>query len=672
MPFKEGILRTPTKRPYQDDLDPTNVMASPKFIKPSDVFRKRARRSLKLSPAKANSSRLCALPLETVVRKKNYSPLKCLQTSNSTNSIDSKSSSISGESNCSDNVSNKKEITFSPLMKKLQRSPARSAIQFPIVKRGLGSGSGSASKSSGTLKRSHNSNAFSRVLDFSEDANFFPDKFDSPTKTNNSTSEFNVSLNAPNIDWSLKTKIRIIINRPIPFHGNFKPIDESNGLCQFVQGDRSSNDIDSGTENFSAQLHRHCLIWQHPSLPWIKRELFPRVSDLKSASQASKSTFNISPASPLADSLYSDFCVSLYSLFKLVKSKHCPYFYLCSNNFTVLFRASGVAGSNDAHALISPTTYGFRKLLKDEEITYSMPFHQDGATNAQSNSLLSSDTSASSASTGTFESSELDNEECIDIIDDDTISSNPEENDEWLESLGLSQKDFPSLDSVPLRRRRMMQTNGRSKRNSSEIDDHTAEGKMKSLIRIDGIMNCHSLVNMFINQRKICISTSGVLSGVPPTLLSPVAFHGATLVPLSVRHKVSEESRAQPLVSVDIVGPILPHTLYGLSTLFGRFTTTSIGSNVTMVRSSMRTFDSSSSFALEIGQPRNVLGNGQSNDSTFNATFAVENLEESGIDKRFLTAICTADRQLASPLVDFELTPNGIRYNRSIHGTKHK
>src|SRR5699024_1412070 len=127
-------------------------------------------------------------------------------------------------------------ITFSPLMKKLQRSPGRNTLHFPVVKRNNVSLPGSASKNSGTLKRQLNSNTFSRVLDFSENANF-PEKFESsftssPTKSGTSFHP----LNAPHIDWSLKTKMGLTINRSIPFHGNFKAIDEATGLSHFVHG----------------------------------------------------------------------------------------------------------------------------------------------------------------------------------------------------------------------------------------------------------------------------------------------------------------------------------------------------------------------------------------------------------------------------------------------------
>lgn len=52
--------------------------------------------------------------------------------------------------------------------------------------------------------------------------------------------------------------------------------------------------------------------------------------------------------------------------FQLLRAKQCPYFYVIANTFIVLFRAAGVNGYTEMNACMSPTTRGFRQLLKDE------------------------------------------------------------------------------------------------------------------------------------------------------------------------------------------------------------------------------------------------------------------------------------------------------------------
>lgn len=58
--------------------------------------------------------------------------------------------------------------------------------------------------------------------------------------------------------------------------------------------------------------------------------------------------------------------VSFTSLYNLLKAKLCPYFYICTYQFTVLFRAAGLAGSDVITAAISPTTRGLREAMRNE------------------------------------------------------------------------------------------------------------------------------------------------------------------------------------------------------------------------------------------------------------------------------------------------------------------
>lgn len=54
----------------------------------------------------------------------------------------------------------------------------------------------------------------------------------------------------------------------------------------------------------------------------------------------------------------------------------------------------------------------------------------------------------------------------------------------------------------------------------------------ESLVFVEGV-EAQALFNFLVNCKSIT-ATSGSLAGVPPTLLSPVAFTGATLTPLKV------------------------------------------------------------------------------------------------------------------------------------------
>ena len=371
---------------------------SPQFMKPSDVFNMRKKKRLSQSPSKIS-------PL-----KSGYSPLKCLQ--NYENFI----------------ISPKKP--FSPF--KQNRSPRRSKNQnsFPFAKK--------SPKGKRKLNFHTISDNINNVLNIDENANL-----ESANSLTNESKELKQHL----IDWTLKTRIRFVSNKAFGFRGNFRANEESAGISGFVRclsnrlsasPNTGQSTQDSMDTSFASQLHKQCLVWQHPSLPWLN--LFPRKESLKpGAPVASKTpTFSIPPNTPLAEALHTDWCKSLKSLYQLVKAKHCPYFYVCANSFTILFRASGVADCNDIHVLMTPTTTGLRKLLTDEGIVFTLPFQQNKS------EVIEDQTSGFVSLNSLSVTESLDKQKPIDNCD------NAEDNEEpnaWLESLGLSQQDFPSLQS---------------------------------------------------------------------------------------------------------------------------------------------------------------------------------------------------------------------------------
>ncbi|OXB72530.1 UNVERIFIED_CONTAM: hypothetical protein H355_003888 [Colinus virginianus] len=108
--------------------------------------------------------------------------------------------------------------------------------------------------------------------------------------------------------------------------------------------------------------------WLHPSLPWL--QLFPRIgADRKVAGKACPWAQD----EALQQALMSDWSVSFTSLYNLLKAKLCPYFYVCTYQFTVLFRAAGLAGSDVITAVISPTTRGLREAMRNEGELQPLP-----------------------------------------------------------------------------------------------------------------------------------------------------------------------------------------------------------------------------------------------------------------------------------------------------------
>lgn len=80
-----------------------------------------------------------------------------------------------------------------------------------------------------------------------------------------------------------------------------------------------------------------------------------------------------------------------------------------------------------------------------------------------------------------------------------------------------------------------------------------------------------ALFNFLLNS-KTCVSNSGPYSGIPPTLLSPTAFVGATLQKTKIEQNIikSLTKEGDPLTqyALDIIGPIMPYHIHRLCNLF--------------------------------------------------------------------------------------------------------
>lgn len=170
------------------------------------------------------------------------------------------------------------------------------------------------------------------------------------------------------IDWTLKYKVRLLSTKPFPWNQKLKISEEASGITAFTRCLSSNTDTTLDTSP-NAKFHQCCLYWQQPCLPWIN--LFPR-SNAKAQSTGNNFILNNS----VRESLQSAWSDSLRSLYQLIRTRQCPYFYACTNNFTVLFRAAGICGFSDVHVLITPTTRGFRQMLRQEDIDFVMPLQK--------------------------------------------------------------------------------------------------------------------------------------------------------------------------------------------------------------------------------------------------------------------------------------------------------
>ncbi|XP_070568866.1 protein downstream neighbor of son homolog [Ptychodera flava] len=363
------------------------------------------------------------------------------------------------------------------------------------------------------------------------------------------------------IDWSIKTRLRFLSAESFNWCMNLKSTEESAGMKAFVRcqaHEKFAGGQDFRQNSSARSQFQQCLLsWIHPSIPWMK--LFPRLAgDVK---QSNKTSF--AHNQEIQDSLLSDWSESFHSLFHMLRSRHCPYFYLCLHQFTVLFRAAGIAGYSRMSALITPSTRGLREALKNQGIEFIMPLADASNTSCEVNknhdtkeqltrgrSEVKSEDISDRGDVSSGEENDDDNAETeSDILESDSGASS------WLQSMGLDKTSFPSLEphKVKLQQDKTVKV------------DH----RLESLIQVEGV-HTQALFNFLLNS-KSTVAISGPQAGIPPTILAPVAFHGATLRSLKVKHRTVQQyqnGKVENLGNVEITGPILPHNAFHLCRLF--------------------------------------------------------------------------------------------------------
>lgn len=419
------------------------------------------------------------------------------------------------------------------------------------------------------------------------------------------------------IDWTLRNKVRFMSPKPFPFSGTLRTCEEASGITGFVRCLDTGQTGSSLDTSPNARLHQCCLIWQHPWLPWL--ELFPRQAARVSSSEAN---LNIASLPSLRDSLQRDWAKSFQSLFQLVRARQCPYFYVCSNNFTCLFRAAGICGISETHALVTPTTRGFRQLLKDEDVEFTMPLKKSSikrkSVDSESGYETLDSVSETNSQTVKKEGDEEVNEEEKDVEEDDVS------NDKWLESMGIEAAEIRRLNTVQVQQ----------KIDKERDIDKTPE----SLILVEGV-EAQALSNFLLNC-KSCTATTGPLAGIPPTLLAPVAFHGATLRPNKVRvSKVQVETTSYH--SVELQGPVLPHAVLDLCDLLkptcDQFSLTFANLEST------KAFSEATHAPAATGSPTDKENLGKNSALSAPCVFGQENLSDCGLSKTSLEQFCSSD-----------------------------
>ncbi|XP_025268184.1 protein downstream neighbor of son homolog isoform X2 [Camponotus floridanus] len=429
----------------------------------------------------------------------------------------------------------------------------------------------------------------------------------SKLESTSQTPDESISKGAKHIplDWTLKTKVRFMSPKPFPWNGKLKTSEEASGTTGFVRCLDIGGKETTLDTSLNARFYQCCLIWQHPSLPWL--ELFPRSAGKVSANLAT----NMSMANNqcMKDALYREWCDSFRSLFHLLRARQCPYFYVCANTFTVLFRAAGICGLSEIHALLTPTTRGFRQSLKQEEIEYSMPLRKDSrrrSDGGDSDSMTTDVTSNTTNGQNNYEEEDEEEEE--------------ETQDAWLKSLGVENSEIKKINNSQTRM---------TLEKESEIDN-----LKQSLVFVKGV-ETQALFNFLINC-KSAIAATGALAGVPPTLLAPIAFHGATLKALKVRESVVRVDNDQ-YYSLELKGPLLPHVLPSLCHLMTSSQLEQYSASCAQLTSTTPFSTAKHGYNVTKEEDRNNVTKVPPN------IFGQENLSDCGFNEELLSHFCNPD-----------------------------
>ncbi|XP_051561313.1 protein downstream neighbor of son homolog [Myxocyprinus asiaticus] len=516
---------------------------SPSFKKPSDVLRMRRKRARSEGPGRNPSSP--AVSLEGV---RPFSPGPLLNAPGPTSGGVKRRNPFA-------NIEN----TYN--------SPKKRTLSHTDCDNGALDGKSTEDRSKSSLReelfntdlQKQHGKQLQKPLSISEDESLFEEDLFEPEKSTPilkspeahvvcDVAPSEVCLEFP-ADWSLKTRLLFTSPQSFSWAEHLKAQEEAQGLSSHCRAEYANLPANIQEPRGCAELRcgfQQCLqYWQHPSLPWLS--LFPRIGAERKFS--GKSTPWAQDAA-LQQSLMSDWSVSLTSLYSLLKARLCPYFYLCSYQFTVLFRAAGLSGAKGITALLSPTTRGLREAMKAEGIEFSLPLLEERRKNKEhsSSSQISDGTQQTDAdehtSTECNVHSENDNEEDDDDDDDDGGFS-------WLKEMGVQDKiKKPDAISIKLR-----------KEHREVRLDHRPE----SVVLVEG-SNTFTLLNFLINCKSL-VAAAGSQAGLPPTLLAPTAFRGATLHTLkarSVNVKTRVRTGYQDVCSLEVTGAIMPHTLHAL------------------------------------------------------------------------------------------------------------
>lgn len=156
------------------------------------------------------------------------------------------------------------------------------------------------------------------------------------------------------LSWTVKQKVKFLTSSN--FDIDLKASNEPIAINQFT---RNSDNVEGTT--FNKFLYN----WIHPVIPGMTNYPLKTTILGKSGKEEKQCINMLANNAELQAIVMKQWRTSFQSLFNMLKSSYCPYFFLCGHQFTVLFKSPGV-GAKSATAILGPTTKGLRDLLSQE------------------------------------------------------------------------------------------------------------------------------------------------------------------------------------------------------------------------------------------------------------------------------------------------------------------
>lgn len=167
------------------------------------------------------------------------------------------------------------------------------------------------------------------------------------------------------------------------------------------------------------------------------------------------------------------------------------------------------------------------------------------------------------------------------------------------------------------------------------------------MVLIEGV-EVQALYNLLINCKR-AVPTTGPYAGIPPTLLAPVAFHGATLCSLKVNESKAHLDN-EDYYSLELAGPILPHTVHNVCDILPKEQSFTI-THANLINT------------LPFSRVTSSCSKSKDSDVEGSLVFRQENLSDCGLKPNVLKYFCSDDDKYIVNVDCLKYTSDSMTYS---------